>query len=53
MKILNADKLIKEDEKNKIIVTFDIESCQYKTIGGKNYHRPNLLIASMRLYLFK
>ena len=46
MKPSNIDKLKKEDQKNKIIVAFDIESCQYKDVNGKSYHRPNLLIAS-------
>ena len=46
MKTSNIDKLKKEDSKNKIIVAFDIESCQYEDNKGKSYHRPNLLIAS-------
>ena len=42
LKPLDLDKLIKEDEINKIVVTFDIESSIDIDDGS---HKPNLLIS--------
>ena len=54
LKPLKAEKLIKEDEVNKIIVCFDIESTfeteNNKEVGvenNKDYHKPMLLISGI------
>ncbi len=45
----NKDKWIKEDEQNKIIVCFDIESALVQVEDDENerQHRPNLLITEI------
>ena len=46
MQKLDIDKLIDQDSRNKIIVTFDIEAVQVlDEESGKSYHHPNLLIS--------
>ena len=47
MKTLDIEKLKKEDEVNKIIVTFDIESIVYTDEDGNDIHKPNLLVSGM------
>ena len=51
LKPLDIEKLTKEDGVNKIIVTFDIESCTVPDGSGKDIHKPNLLISGMDLIL--
>ena len=48
LKPLDLDKLIKEDEVNKIIVTFDIESSIDSEDGS---HKPNLLISGKNVLI--
>lgn len=45
LKTLDAEKLKENDEKNRIMVYFDIESMMV-TREGKTYHEPNLLVSS-------
>ena len=45
MKTLDRKKLIEEDSKNKIIVSFDIEATQVDAGNGSYEHVANLLIA--------
>jgi hypothetical protein len=45
LKPLNNDDLAQEDVKNKIIVTYDIESTQVKIDDKTSRHEPNLLIS--------
>jgi hypothetical protein len=45
LKPLNNEDLAKEDSKNKIIVTYDIESTQIRVDDKTSRHEPNLLIS--------
>ena len=47
LKPLDIDKLIKEDEANKIIVTYDIESSIEIDETGQELHKPCLLVSGM------
>jgi hypothetical protein len=53
LKPVNISRIQKEDEKNKIIVTFDIESTlKHDDVTGRDMHYPNLLIAGKFFYYF-